>query len=1475
MKRKSIISLLCLMMATCLFAGCGLLGGEPHVHTFESEWTHDATAHWYEATCDCEDVEVTKINHVDVNNDSLCDVCQYDYDHTHSYQTGDDWTVDCTNHWRAATCNHVVAGTDKAAHADTNEDGKCDTCLYVIKDIHQHVYADGWTSDDDYHWHAAICEHKAEMADKAAHDVNAAGDCIVCGEHLVDVKMDSVEDVLLAAQANNYKISFGDVIAQESVYGGTGKAVLENGKTNRVHFALGNGESYIQYVSFDKNGNYVGQEEQWFERRSEDEVFGVAMLNGEYELSPIEGAAQFLNGYNYVPGSILPSSSNDTSTLANLFVGLYSQMKEGVRVRDNIEGYDPESDKYEFSYTYYSVNTNTSSTTDGAGDVDAGTTDTVTGTVVNSVELEYYNVLVTFSINEDMIIDIADFYVEVYRDFDADRDIAYEWEDNGDGTVTIGKRVDGEFVEAYPELKPTANPSVYTYSVSQMAGERIFTTPYPRAALLPTSFEFNYLMADGNEIPVRDSLILEAGEYAQFSIGDILPKTASSKFFNTNDFEYTFVNKDSDSTARAWYDSDTLTNGFWYGKLKLKIRDIGEYTVTLKCGEVTKVFDLSVVAEKPIVLPEDDENTVNVATTDTNCYIDLYSYTARTTGTYTFTVPAGLGLYSKAAYDKFGSPELDVFNPEFNSIVSHNVSVEIEAGEKYEFYVGAVTKGAWVIKVTKGFVPECVDICKECNLCLDKDCTQHTEAEKCKGHVVVGPAGTQDDPHVITLGQTTLPVTQTNVDAWGVYATFTASESAWYLFKNCGDYGWSDASYESVYFESEEGSVIYIEGGKTLTLIVGVDTTGSIVADVSIKEVETLGVGTHVVTNDGTMYNATLIISAPTAGNYELSIEDKGAETLSSVYCEAFGGFGFDYGELSANAKLEAGQMCIVTLSFPWDENFAPVKGSWNVTFAESTAGGDEGGDEGETTEPEGSEANPYVVTDGFSMVISADYFNPIYVKVPAGVTASIDAGAKFYTDPEDMSTVAGTSVTPDVETVYAIFADSYAGAMCMLTGGTAGSGEESGLEGSGTDADPFVIPVMGDYICAFPGGMNYVFYSYTPSVAGTFTVTILSDDYYWGMGTDLNLLENFGNAKSTYSTAVAANETVYVGISTYSGNAGNVEFAVAFEESTSAPVADGSESNPYALEENNTCEFPGGTNFVFYTYTAKVAGTLTITVTSEDYFWAYGSGAYELENVGSTTSTLGIKVEAGEKLWIGMSTNSMQAGTITFTASFVEGEEEEEETVSYDTVIVEGANVLYFSASEVSADAAERTVTIEKAGNYSFNAGNLFIAGVLDSTGTAVTKNADYTYSLAAGTYTVQFGMLSMFGVSADMACKLNLVWKSEIVVEEEKPDEGGEDSGETGSVVTYMSERHSNGRYLKVEIDAAAGTMILTRSNMSGGWDASTATAEYTYAYADGTVTATNVSGDGCSFTWKADGTPESITWGSATYTGFTLEA
>lgn len=73
MKKKLLGTLaLCSVMAcSVVLTGCG------HEHTFEEAWTTDATHHWHKATCDHTDEKKDYAEHVDENNDDICDVCKY------------------------------------------------------------------------------------------------------------------------------------------------------------------------------------------------------------------------------------------------------------------------------------------------------------------------------------------------------------------------------------------------------------------------------------------------------------------------------------------------------------------------------------------------------------------------------------------------------------------------------------------------------------------------------------------------------------------------------------------------------------------------------------------------------------------------------------------------------------------------------------------------------------------------------------------------------------------------------------------------------------------------------------------------------------------------------------------------------------------------------------------------------------------------------------------------------------------------------------------------------------------------------------------------------------------------------------------------------------------------------------------------------------------------------------------------------
>ena len=105
-------------------------------------------------------------------------------------------------------------------------------------------------------------------------------------------------------------------------------------------------------------------------------------------------------------------------------------------------------------------------------------------------------------------------------------------------------------------------------------------------------------------------------------------------------------------------------------------------------GNIICKVEVTVTPAEEVEVPE-----LKVETTDTYGWFDEYTFTADAEGYYTFTLPAGLGFCSKAQYDKYDAPEVDIYdNAEGATVV-----VGLEAGEELVFYVGALTKDTWTI----------------------------------------------------------------------------------------------------------------------------------------------------------------------------------------------------------------------------------------------------------------------------------------------------------------------------------------------------------------------------------------------------------------------------------------------------------------------------------------------------------------------------------------------------------------------------------------------------------------------------------------------------------------------------------------------------------------------------------------------------------------------------------------------------------
>lgn len=78
---------------------------------------------------------------------------------------------------------------------------------------HTHTYADTWSYDESYHWHAATCGHANEVSEKAEHTFAEGGDtCTVCGVKTTPVAVNvyidgQLTDTIYTSAVRGYKIT--------------------------------------------------------------------------------------------------------------------------------------------------------------------------------------------------------------------------------------------------------------------------------------------------------------------------------------------------------------------------------------------------------------------------------------------------------------------------------------------------------------------------------------------------------------------------------------------------------------------------------------------------------------------------------------------------------------------------------------------------------------------------------------------------------------------------------------------------------------------------------------------------------------------------------------------------------------------------------------------------------------------------------------------------------------------------------------------------------------------------------------------------------------------------------------------------------------------------------------------------------------------------------------------------------------------
>ncbi len=560
---KKVSLLLCLALAICLLAACG------HEHQYSNEWSADSEGHWYEAICDCEDIDITKKPHVDTDNDGVCDECRF-ADHVHTYSS--KWSTDSEYHWKAADCGHKV-DDERGKHADENIDGLCDVCKMVMGDPdHIHTYKDDYAYDSTYHWLIPTCEHIG-ATQKAEHE-SVAGICTVCGYGTENIDVNNIAAVIAASEAQRKLVCSGSMTY---ITGGELPTITE-----RVSYVLGKNATHLSSHVNIADGNYDTYTETWLELNGES-VFAVQTVK-ELKNGVISGAdgtsldvvamtPERLLG-PYIPHSTLnideESSYSIEAILGNIYAFSQSSAARDLKTTNNT------SDRsVTFSFGY--VAAEKLSVSDSLGGTQAGEGDNADTESETVYHCNYFTIIASFKYSENFVITEASLTINSYTDQTLDKYVT------GDGLI----KPDITYDPATGNVSFTADamPDTYTTTVTQTEGSRTYTSKYPQAELIPTQFELEY---NGNK--VENSLNVPIGEVV-FTLGSMIPSSADPKFMDIEKITYALIsNATGEEAGAAW---------MFDGKLHIYIPEAGSYTYEYTYKNETKSIQLTAMANPP------------------------------------------------------------------------------------------------------------------------------------------------------------------------------------------------------------------------------------------------------------------------------------------------------------------------------------------------------------------------------------------------------------------------------------------------------------------------------------------------------------------------------------------------------------------------------------------------------------------------------------------------------------------------------------------------------------------------------------------------------------------------------------------------------------------------------------------------------------------------------------------------------------
>lgn len=644
--KRNILLLLCI---TLLMAVCLVSCNNDCEHTFSQEWASDATSHWHPATCPHGEIKDSLANHIDAEEDGVCDVCAYAVGHIHTAE--DKWTYDDTNHWQVATCSHAGELINIALHSDENTDGVCDVCK-------GHV-----------------------------HDVNAAGYCKIasCGKKVKDIDETNLTELIPAVVSQSGLINGGTVSYDFYGPSNTGDAYVAT-KLDTVTYLFGkNDYTYVKVVTDSVNSGVVGNGtyETWHQLIAPDETFGVFREDSNDIVLDMSNANK-LRGY-YIALSTLAGDYGAEATLYALYEAAIGDIIGELEVYPNAD-----ENKITFKYNFKTVFINTSDVTTETGERD---------TVHN---VNYFEVEVTITYSDEYALTGFVILVDSYTNDPG----------TADGVGFLEQDVDLDYdpdTDTFT-LRDNALPNTYTIVVTQTIGERTEENPYPQSKYVPDNFDL-YLGYDSEtgaySDKVSENITSSVKEFVRLYVANCVPEGTSLHF--VNDLVTYKLYKDGVEVENADdYSNPVAVAMFTFSGEQRSFfvypKEDGAYKLVVYINNKTvKEINILVgdVDEDNIVL-KDNEFAVKI--TDSYAWTNEVSFTAPEAGTYYFKLPAGIGFVNADAYDAAEETEAtnDSPDPYFDFQQAGNENggqfhITLEEGQTIRFYVNGAKTGTFVI----------------------------------------------------------------------------------------------------------------------------------------------------------------------------------------------------------------------------------------------------------------------------------------------------------------------------------------------------------------------------------------------------------------------------------------------------------------------------------------------------------------------------------------------------------------------------------------------------------------------------------------------------------------------------------------------------------------------------------------------------------------------------------------------------------